>query len=170
MRPSRTLAALTILAALVFASSFAFPHYNASAASSTDFTNANAAISSAYASVYAAQTANHADVSNLAGQLNAATQLVNKAYQENSTDPTQATTDLQNAVTIAQQVSREVAGVSATGIKLHDLESTESLGVAITIVAVAGLIYAASDAVYRNWWVRTHGDYLVRLLRKSESK
>ncbi|MDH2901953.1 MAG: hypothetical protein PXY39_13375 [archaeon] len=162
----RIVAISTIVAALIFVSlTGSYP--SSSAASSSDFNAANTAIQSAYTSVYHSEVQNHADVSNLVNQLNNATQYVNKAYAENSTNPAQATSDLLTAESIAQNVSNQVPSVSSAGINVHALQTFESIGVAVTVVSSAGLIYIFSDTLYREWWVRTYRSYIVKLKNKN---
>ena len=156
----------TIVAALIFVS-FMGLYPSASAATSTQFNAANSAIQNAYTSVYHSEVQNHSDVSNLVNQLNNATQFVNKAYAENSTNPAQAASDLLTAESIAQNVSNQTASVSSAGIKVHELQTFESVGVAVTVVSSAGLIYIFSDDLYRKWWVRTYRYYIVRLKSKN---
>jgi hypothetical protein len=156
----------TIIAALIFVSVMrSYP--SASAASSSDFAGANTAIENAYTSVYYTEVQNHGDISNLVNQLNNATQFLNKAYEENSTNPNQATIDLQTAVTIALKVSNSTSAVSSAGIKVHELQTYESFGAAVTVVSAAGLIYAFSDSIYRNWWARTYRNHIVKLKNKN---
>lgn len=156
----------TIVTALIFVSVIgSYP--SASAASSSDFAAANTAIENAYTSAYHAQVQNRADVSGLINQLNNATQFVNKAYAENSTNPAQATSDLLTAESIAQKVSNETASVSNAGIKVHELQTYESIGVAVTVVSTAGLIYVFSDSLYEKWWMRTYRTYIVKLKNRN---
>jgi hypothetical protein len=156
----------TVIAALIFVSLIC-SYQSASAASSSDFATANTAIQNAYTSVYHSEVQDHGDVSNLVNQLNNATQYVNKAYAENSTNPTQATNDLLTAESIAQKVSNETAAVSSTGIKVHELQTYESVGVAITVISTAGLIYVFSDSLYRKWWTRSYSNHIVKLRKKN---
>jgi hypothetical protein len=157
----------TILAAIVFYLVIGASYPISSAASSTEFATANTAIENAYVSIYHAEVQDHADVSSLVIQLNNATQFVNKAYAENSTNPTQAASDLLTAVNIAQDVSNQVASASSIGIKVHALQTYESIGVAVTVLSSAGLIYIFSDTVYRKWWTRTYQSYIVKLKSKN---
>jgi hypothetical protein len=156
----------TIVVALIFVS-FLLPFTYASAASSTDFATANGAIQSAYASVYHAEVQDHADVSNLVNQLNNASQFVNKAYAENSTNPNQASSDLLTAESIAQSVSSQVQTVSSAGITTHELQTYESIGAAVSILSAAALIYIFSEMIYRRWWVRAFGNYIVKLKKQN---
>lgn len=156
----------TIVAALILIS-FMGPYPSASAASSTQFNAANNAIQNAYTSVYYSEVQNHGDVSNLVNQLNNATQFVNKALAENSTNPAQAASDLLTAESIAQNVSNQTAAVSSTGIKVHELQTYESIGVAVTVVSSAALIYIFSELLYRKWWLRTYRSYIVKLKSKN---
>ncbi len=166
LRYFRIAAISIVISAFIFV--FLVGYYpSASAASSTQFNAANAAIQNAYTSLYHSEVQNHADVSNLVNQLNNATQFVNKAYAENSTDPAQAASDLLTAESIAQNVSNQTASVSRAGINVHELQTFESIGVAVTVVSSAGLIYIFSDALYREWWVRTYQTYIVKLKNKN---
>jgi hypothetical protein len=160
--------ASTVIVALIFVS-ISGSYQGSSAASSSQFAAANTAIQSAYTSVYQSEVKDHANVANLVTQLNNATQFVNKAYSENSTDPTQATTDLATAQSIAQKVSNETAAASSSGIRAHQLQTFESVGVAFTVISSAGLIYILSDSLYRRWWIKAYGTYIVRMKKKSKN-
>jgi hypothetical protein len=158
-----------ILATFIVILSYTASFQSASAASSNQFAAANNAIQNAYALVYHSEVQDHADVTNLINQLNNATQFVNKAYAENSTNPTQATNDLLSAENIALRVGNQTAAASSTGIRVHQLQTVESIGVAITVVATAGLIYAFSDSIYRKWWIRNYGTYIVRIQKNKNA-
>jgi hypothetical protein len=165
----RIVVALAILTALVMASAPIVNPSTASAASSSQFSQANSAIENAYTAVYNSQVQNHGNVSNLIDQLNVATQLLNSAISENSTNPAQATSDLLNAESIAQQVTNETASVSSAGMKVYQFRTYESIGVAVAIVTAAGLIYVFLDFIYKRWWFDTFQNYSVRLRKQQRN-
>jgi len=131
------------------------------AASQTDYSNAMQQIGSAFSATYTADQRG-GNVTSLVSQLNGALQLVAKATSENSTQPTRASTDLQQAVTIAKSVQAAAAGVGDVGAAARQAQLYISVGSAIVIVAIASLIYVFGDRIYRRLWLRVYGNYEVR--------
>ncbi len=85
------------------------------AASQTDFSITNSAITSAFVATHIAEEKG-GNVSSLVTMLNEALTLVQKAQSENSSNPSQAAIDLQNATQLAQQVSSDSAGIARSGV------------------------------------------------------
>jgi len=131
------------------------------AASQTDYSSAMQQIGSAFSATYAADQQG-GNVTSLVSQLNSALQLVAKANSENATQPSQATADLQQAVTIAKGVQTLAGGVGQTGASARQAQFYISVGSAVAIVAAASLIYIFGDRIYRRLWLRIYGGYEVK--------
>jgi hypothetical protein len=130
------------------------------AANATDFSYAGSEIENAYVAIYQAEN-NHGNISQLINQLNNATQLLNKARAENSSNPSQATSDLIHANAIAEQVKNESALVSYQGLTLYKREIYESIGVSAVVVAAAILIHHWGGVVGRRLWLIIFRNYTV---------
>jgi hypothetical protein len=135
--------------------------FDSSAASSSNFSSANSAINSAFAATQNAQQ-DGGNVSSLVTKLDSAVLLVQKAHSENSTNPSQATLDLQNATSIANLVSSLAIPIAQAGSSATELQYSESIGVAIAIVIIAVLIYIYGGRVYHQIWYRLYKTYVVR--------
>jgi hypothetical protein len=134
---------------------------SASAVTQTQVSSANSEIQSAFASAVGAEKSS-GNVSSLDAKLNTAIQLVQKAEAENSTNPSQAAADLQNASAVAQSVIAESPSVSRTGSAARQTTEITSVSAASAIVVVAALVYVFGGRIYRMAWLRLHRDYVVR--------
>jgi hypothetical protein len=134
---------------------------NASAVTQAQVSSADGEIQSAFASAYAAEKSG-GNVSELDTRLNDAIQLVQKAEAENSTSPTQAAADLQNATATAQSVIAESPSVSRAGSTARQTTEITSVSTASAIIVVAALTYIFGGRIYRMAWLRLHKDYVVR--------
>ncbi len=139
--------------------------FDASAATQSDLSQANVAIENAYTALYNAQIKDHANVSALTAQLNNATQHVNAAIAENSTNPTMTNSDLASAVSIARQVSSETGAASDSGLREHLIQTYVSILETIVILVDAILIFVVSSLIHRWWWMDAHRNYKVKLKR-----
>lgn len=102
------------------------------------------------------------DITSLVAQLNGALALVQRASSENSTDPAQASSDLQSALSIAQQVQSAAAAVAQQGTTARQLQEEVSVASAAVIVGVAVALYFYGDRIYRRVWLRVYGSHVVR--------
>jgi hypothetical protein len=144
---------------------FASPYFNAGmtsfAASQNDFSTTNNAITSAFVATHSAEVKG-GNVSSLVIQLNAALYLMQKAQSENSTNPAQASTDLQNATQLAEQVSSDSSGIAQSGVSARSTQMDESIGASVAIIVIAILIYIFGGRIYRGAWLFVYRDYVVR--------
>src|SRR5579872_1048915 len=97
------------------------------AASPYEFSNAHSAISSAFVALKSAE-GRGGNVSFLTDQLNTALVLLQRAQIENSTNPEQATVDLQNATQIASVVLLKAPNVGTAGASSRIMIEYQSLG------------------------------------------
>jgi len=134
---------------------------NSSAAGASEFSAADRMIQSAFIATYKAEQ-NGGNVSSLVFELNEAIRLVQKAQAENSTNPLQATQDLQSANQIAENVLSESSFVSKEGASIRETKMIEAVGGAVAVIAAAVLIYIYGDKVYRRIWLFVYRDYVVR--------
>jgi len=132
-----------------------------SAASQPSFIGASSAVQSAFVAV---QTAGKdgGNITSLVAQLNGALALVQKASEENSSDPAQASADLQSASNIAQGVQSSAAGVAQQGISARQLQFEVSIASAVVIVAIAVALYLYGDRIYRRLWFRMYRGHVVK--------
>jgi hypothetical protein len=133
---------------------------NSNAASASDFTGANSAINSAYSATLAAQQKG-GNVSQLVTQLNSAIAQYQKAERENSTNPSVALSDLQNATRIAGSVVTQAPTVAAAGTASVQSRDVLSISSAVAIGIIAVLIYIFGERIYRRLWYYFYKDYLV---------
>ncbi len=145
-----------LLVALSLASSC-----SVSAASANNFAGTNSAISAAFVATYDAQK-NGGNVSALISELNAAVTLVEKAQAENSTNPSRALSDLQNATQIANLVQSQSTSISRAGASALQVRNSESIGSAIAIAVVASLIYIYGGRIYRRAWLYAYRNHVVK--------
>ena len=133
----------------------------ASAAGKASFSGASSAVQSAFVAV---QTAGRdgGNTTSLVAQLNGALELVQKASVENSSNPAQASVDLQSALSIAQAVQSSAAGVAQQGISARQLQFELSITSAVAIVGVAVALYVYGDRIYRRLWLWIYGSHVVR--------
>jgi hypothetical protein len=136
------------------------PSIYASAASTSDFSSANSTINSAYTATLTAEQKG-GNVSQLVTQLNIAISLFQKATQENSTNPSGAISDLQNATRLAQGVIGDASVVSAAGSASVQSRDALSISSAVAIGIIAVLIYIFGGRIYRRLWYLLYKDYLV---------
>lgn len=132
-----------------------------SAASQSSFSGASSAVQGAFVAV---QTAGNdgGNITSLLSQLNAALVLVQKASMENSSNPAQATADLQSALTIAQQVQSSAPGVAQQGVSARHLQIEFSVISAVVILDIAVALYFYGDRIYRRLWLRIYGSHVVK--------
>jgi len=135
--------------------------YSTSAAQANDFNSANSAISAAFVATYNAQK-NGGNVTTLVNELNAAVALVEKAQAENSTNPSQAASDLQNATLIANLVQSQSSSISRSGASALQVRNSESIGSAIAIAVIAALIYIYGGRIYQRVWFYAYRNYVVK--------
>ena len=121
-------------------------------ASQSDFSVTNDAITSAFVTTRIAE-AKGGNVSSLVTMLNEALALVQKAQSENSTNPSQASTDLQNATQLAEQVSSDSVGIAQSGSSANSTRTTESIGASVGIIVIAILVYIFGGRIYRRAWL-----------------
>jgi len=146
---------------LIFASQYFIAARTSSAASQSDFSTASNAITSAFVATHSAEEKG-GNVSLLVTKLNAAVGLVQKAQSENSSNPSQASADLQNATQLAEQVSSDSAGIGQSGASARSTQTDESIGASATIITVAILIYIFGGRIYRRAWLYLYKDFIVR--------
>jgi len=132
-----------------------------SAASQSDFLTASNAITSAFVATHNAEEKG-GNISSLVTRLNSAVGLVQKAQSENSSNPVQASADLQNATLLAEQVSSDSIGIAQSGASSKSTQVDESIGASAAIIAVAILIYIFGGRIYRRAWLYLYKDYIVR--------
>jgi len=132
-----------------------------SAASQATFGGTSLAVQSAFIAV---QTAGKdgGNITSLVAELNGALALVQKASAENSSNPSQASVDLQSALVIAQQVQSAAATVGRQGISTRQVQFDFSVASAVVIMGVAVALYVYGDRIYRRLWLRVYGDHVVR--------
>ena len=131
------------------------------AATAANFASANASVASAFQSLYSAEKSG-GNVTSLTVQLNQAVALIQKAQSENSTDPSLATADLQNATSIANQVASESVAVGQSGASALRMRDSESIASAIVIVVAVILVYIYGGRIFRRVWFLLYRSYLVR--------
>ena len=150
-------AALLIITALLL---IAAPPMS-SAAGQASFSGTSSAVQDAFVAV---QTAGNdgGNVTSLVAQLNGALALVQEASVENSSNPSQASVDLQSALAIAQQVQSQAATVAQQGLSARETQFETSVGSAAVIVGIAVILYVYGDRIYRRLWLRVYRTHLVR--------
>ena len=131
------------------------------AAGSSSFNGTSSALKSAFVAVQAAGS-DGGNITSLVSQLNSALALVQKASLENSTNPSQASADLQSALDIAQGVQALAAGVAQQGTSSRQLQFEISIVSAVVIVGIAVAIYIYGDRIFRRLWLRVYGGHVVR--------
>ena len=133
----------------------------ASAAGGASFSGASSAVQGAFVAV---QTAGKdgGNITSLVAQLNGALALIQKASGENSSNPAQATADLQSAMGIAQAVQASAAGVDQQGNAARQLQLEISIAAAVVIVGIAVALYVYGDRIYRRLWLRIYANHLVK--------
>ena len=132
----------------------------ASGAAASDFSSANSAINSAYTATLAAQQKG-GNVSQLVSQLNSAISLLQKASRENSTNPSGALSDLQNATRIAGGVITQAPSIAAVGSASIQSRDVLSISSAVAIGIIALLLYIFGERIYRRLWYYLYKEYLV---------
>ena len=133
----------------------------ASAADQASFAGTSYTLKTAFLAV---QTAGKdgGNVTSLLVQLNTALDLVQNASAENSTNPSQASTDLQSALGIAKGVQSAAATVAQQGMSARQLQLELSVGSAAVIVGIAIVLYVYGDRIYRRLWLRMYRGYVVK--------
>ena len=101
-------------------------------------------------------------MTSLVVELNAALALVQKSSSENSSDPSQAASDLNSALAIAQGVQASAATVAQQGMAARQFQFELSLGSAVVIIAIALALYVYGDRIYYRLWIRMYGDHMVK--------
>ena len=149
------LLSLVVVSLLVLASPLALAAGSASIGKTTE------AVQTAFVAVQAAGN-DGGNISSLVAQLNSALALVQKASAENSTNPAQASSDLQSALNIAQGVQASAAGVAQQGTSSRQLQFEISIVSAVVIVGIAAAIYIYGDRIFRRLWLRVYGGHVVR--------
>jgi hypothetical protein len=149
------LLALTVIASLMIGAPGVL------AASQTSFNGVSSAVQNAFVAV---QTAGRdgGNTTSLVVQLNGALALVQKATAENATNPGEATTDLQSALSIAQGVQSSAAAVARQGTSARHLQIELSVFSAVVIIDVAIALYVYGDRIYRRIWLRIYGGHVVK--------
>ena len=132
-----------------------------SAASPATYSGASSAVQNAFVAV---QTAGRdgGNVTSLVDQLNGALALLQKASAENSSNPSQASVDVQSALSIAGSVQASAAGVAQQGISARQYQFELSIGSAIVIVGIAAALYVYGDRIYRRLWLRMYHGHMVK--------
>lgn len=153
--------ALGLLAIIVVASVLLSSAAPALSATAPNFASASSSISSAYVAVSRAQSQG-GNVTGLVASLNSALALYSKAVQENQTDPAAASADLQSATLTANQVSAAAPGVGQEGAAARLAQEELSVGGAVAIIVLAGVIYLFGDRIYHRAWLRLHSGYMVK--------
>jgi hypothetical protein len=133
----------------------------ATAATSQDFSSASSSIASAFSAVKAAQH-DGGNVSKLVSALNIALGLYMQAQAENSANPTKASTDLQNATLMAQQVSASAPSIGQAGASARQTQELVSIASAVGVLIVAALVYFYGEGIYRRIWLRVYSNHVVR--------
>ena len=151
---------ISTIAMIVLLASVLSP-FHTNAASPAGFVNANSAINSAFSATYNAQQ-NGGNVTTLVETLNSAIALVQKAQSENSTNPSQATADLQSAIQLAQQVSSEAPSIGQAGAAARQLVVEESVAGIIAIGILGALVYLYGGRIYRIIWFILYSNHVVR--------
>lgn len=149
----------TLFLAIIFSS--VVISSSSEAASPAQFSSTNSAIASAFVAAQSAEEKG-GNVSGLVVILNEALGLVQNAESENATNPTQASTDLQNATTLAEMVSSEAVQIGQSGAAARMTRVMESIGASAVIVVVAVLIYIFGDRIYRRIWFYIYRDFIVK--------
>jgi hypothetical protein len=131
------------------------------AASQISPSGASSAVQNAFVAV---QTAGRdgGNITSLVTKLNSALALVQKASGENSSNPAQASADLQSALTIAQQVQSSAAAVAQQGMSARQFQFELSVVSAVVIVGVAVALYVYGDMIYRRLWLRMYRGEVVK--------
>ncbi len=131
------------------------------AATPSDFSNATKAISSAFSATYDAEEKG-GNVSSLVSTLNQALALVQKAQSENTSNPSQASTDLENAAQLADSVSSQSVAIGQSGASAKSTVVMESVGSSVAIIVIALLVYIFGGQIYRKIWFRLYRSFIVR--------
>lgn len=150
-----------ILVVIVFIGSFLLSDSFARTASPADFSSATNAIGAAFEATYDAGQSG-GNVSQLVAKLNLALSFVQEARATNATNPALATTLLQNATQIAQQVSAQAPVVASNGANVRSMRIDESAGASVVIIFVAAMVYLFGDRIYRRLWLMVYKDFVVR--------
>ncbi len=130
-------------------------------ASASEFSSTNSSINKAFLAVQSAEKSG-GNVTGLVKNLNVAVDLIQKAQAENATNPSQATSDLQEANALASEVLSNSSSVASAGISHSRNVFTESVTAAIGILIVSSLVYIYGDRVYRQLWLQVFRNHLVR--------
>ena len=134
---------------------------NAYALTKSEVSSATTAIQSAFVSTHNAEESG-GNVSGLVRQLNDAIQLVQKAEDENSSNPLQAAADIQAAVQEAHNIVTESKSIKSIGTVTQEILYIRSIASAITIIVAAVLIYIFGGRVFRKIWLRMYGNFVVK--------
>ena len=156
----RALSGFIVLASIATIALLLVSTSRSNAASSSDFSSTNSTLVSAYTAAVAAEH-HGGNVSQLAAQLNAAITLYQRAAQENRSNPSAASFDLQNSSRIASAVISEAPGISAAGASAVEYRDALSITGATAIAAVAVLLYFFGGRIYRRLWYYLYRDYVV---------
>ncbi len=152
---------ILVMIVLLLSSVPSFNSGHSNAASSSDFANANTAINSAFISTHNAEQSG-GNVTALIAKLDTSLGLVQKAEAENATNPSQATADLLNATTIANQVLSQAPAVAQQGSSSREALYEESIGSAVAILVIAALIYIYGARIYHLSWFYLYRHHAVR--------
>ena len=125
------------------------------------FVGASNSIGTAFIAVDHAQQLG-GNVTGLVASLNVALGLYMRAQAENSSDPSRAAADLQNATTIAQEVSLEAPAIGTDGSAARQAQEEVSIGAAVAIIAIGVLLYLYGERIYHRLWLRLYSGYVVK--------
>jgi hypothetical protein len=132
------------------------------AATQVDFSSTENGIEAAYTKIQAAQQ-NGENTTALVEKLNVAIGLFLKAQEENSTNPSQASSDLVNATTIASQVLNSSSTLAQKGAVQKEREMTVATIESASILLVALFIYLYGEWIFEFFWFYQHKDFVVKL-------
>ncbi len=126
-----------------------------------EISSANAALASAFISVHNAELRG-ANVTSLVSQLNSVVGLIQTAASLNSTNPSQATKDLENATQIAQRITSESVAAGRAGAFENNIRVSESVVSVVAIVVASAVVYIFGGRVYRRLWFLIYKNYVVK--------
>jgi competence protein ComGC len=159
-----SLAVVLLLLSSLFVS-FSSTSSTTTTASQSSFQSANSEILSAYAQIYNIEH-NGGNASDLVSEINVAISFYNRAVDENSTNPSQAAQDLQNATEIASSVQSQAIPLAEKAESQRTLQTVAEIGGSVVVIIVAVLVYIFGGRIYDWIWLYQRRDYSILVKRR----
>ena len=154
-----------IATGILIASNIAMIMFYSNSTTAVSFASTKSAINSAFSSTYEASMSGE-NTTLLVNKLNMALAFFEKAQVENSTNPSQAIFDLQNATSIATQVSSMAESLSNQGMVATRVHQEVSAAEVVAILVLSSLICIYYDLFYNFFWLILYRNYKVTRSKK----